>query len=99
MKNWYNFFLYTKIVNNYDHERKKASKRITWKYQNIKSTYQNLSEEEKEKWWKETRHKYQNLSEEEKEKKHQYHHKGNKHLSEEQKQKQVEYIRNYYSTN
>ena len=78
---------------------KKASKRSTWKYQNIKSLYQNLSEEEKEKWWKETRDKYQNLSEEEKEKKYQYHHEGNKNLSEEQKQKQVEYIRNHYVTN
>ena len=51
---------------------KKASKRSTWKYQNIKSLYQNLSEEEKEK-----KHQYhhegnKNLSEEQKQKQVEY---------------------------
>ena len=59
--------------------------------------YQNLSEEQKIKKWKNACERYQSFSEE-KENKCQYYREHNKNLSEDWKQRLVEYRRNYYIT-
>ena len=65
-------------------------------YQKIKKSFQNLSEEKKEKRHKISRDRDKNISKKEKEKKRQYHQDRNKNLPEEETQKKVEYMRNYY---
>ena len=84
------FSLYIKTLTGYcqkNNNKESLSKKAC-------ETYQNLSEEEKDKKCQYACERYRNLSEEEREKKHQYGREQHKNLLEDEKQRLVEYIKN-----
>ena len=85
-----------KILTGYYQKKKKNRKKENLRKE-VGERYQNLSEEQKIKKWKNACERYQSFSEE-KENKCQYYREHNKNLSEDWKQRLVEYRRNYYIT-